>query len=203
MRTHFGIRALIITIAAAALTVLFSPSATADEGTKTIAWILPDGGTPDRVTWPQPIASEANLTLIPCGTTVTLQVDTYPYLTPEDIARTDALTADGILEHGEDHGWVISWTWGSFTAPDCAPEPEPTIEPVPEPTVEPAPEPVVEAPVPPAQTVEAAPAPITPPTDVLAETGPDARQILGLSALGVGLLGTGWALIATRKGRRS
>lgn len=88
--------------------------------TKTIKWVLSEGGTADNVTWPQPIFDE---TEILCGTTVTLQVDTYPYGTDKEKARTDALSADGVLTYGEDHGWVISWVFETYTAPDCVVEP--------------------------------------------------------------------------------
>lgn len=89
--------------------------------TKTLKWILPNGGTSSNVTWPQPVASDANLALIPCGTTVTIQVDTYPYTTAEDKARTDALAADGILAQGEDYGWAQSWYFEKYSAPQCPP----------------------------------------------------------------------------------
>lgn len=103
--------ALFAALVVSACLVIFAPSAaTADEGPreKTISWIIPNGGTPQNVTWPQPVASEANLALIPCGTSVWLQVDTYPYGTYEQKARTDALAADGILTYGEDHGWGVA-----------------------------------------------------------------------------------------------
>lgn len=98
------------------------------EQTKTIEWILPNGGTASNVTWPQPIASKANLALVPCGTTVTLQVDVYPYTTKEDKKRTDALSADGILTQGEDYGWAQSWSFKTYTAPPCVVDvPAPTL----------------------------------------------------------------------------
>lgn len=84
--------------------------------TKTIKWILPNGGTPENVTWDQ---AEFNSELVPCGTSVWLQVDTYPYTSQGDKIRTDALNDDGFLRNGEDHGWVISWTWEKYTAKDC------------------------------------------------------------------------------------
>lgn len=84
--------------------------------TKTLKWILPDGGSQENVTWPQPVFDGD---LVPCGTTVTIQVDTYPYTTDEEKARTDALDDDGLLQYGEDHGWVQSWYFETFTAEDC------------------------------------------------------------------------------------
>lgn len=80
--------------------------------TKTLKWVLPTGGT-----WPQAVF---NPTLIPCGTTVRVQVDTYPYTTAEDKARTDALDDDGFLREGEDYGWAQSWYFENYTAPACA-----------------------------------------------------------------------------------
>lgn len=88
---------------------------------KTIRWVLPDGGTPDNVTWPQPIASDANLAAIPCGTTAWLQVDVYPYQSEKDKKRTDRLADDGILTYGEDHGWALSWSFEKYDAPRCVP----------------------------------------------------------------------------------
>ena len=89
------------------------------EETKTIKWILPAPGTPENVTWPQPIASDANLALIPCGETRSIQVDVYPYTSDSDKARTDGL--GDTLEYGEDHGWVKSWSFETFAAPECPP----------------------------------------------------------------------------------
>lgn len=95
--------------------------------TKTLKWTLPDGGTPGNVTWPQPVFDSS---AIPCGTSVWVQVDVYPYTTPEDKARTDALDDDGILTYGEDHGWVKSWSFEQYSAPACIPvlPPAPTVE---------------------------------------------------------------------------
>lgn len=84
--------------------------------TKTLRWTLPNGGTPENVTWDQPVFNPAS---IPCGTTVWVQVDTYPYTTAEDQARTDALDDDGLLRNGEDHGWAQSWTFEQYKAPSC------------------------------------------------------------------------------------
>lgn len=89
-----------------------------EEQWQTLRWTLPNGGTAENVTWPQPVFDS---TLIPCGETVTIQVDVYPYTTDEDKARTDALDDDGILTQGEDYGWAHSWSFETYTAPDCAP----------------------------------------------------------------------------------
>lgn len=84
--------------------------------TKTLKWVLPNGGTPNNVTWPQPVFNSLE---VPCGETVWLQVDVYPYTTDADKARTDALDDDGFLLHGEDHGWVKSWSFEEYSAPEC------------------------------------------------------------------------------------
>lgn len=84
--------------------------------TKTIKWVLPNGGTPENVTWPQPVYTGQE---VPCGETVWLQVDVYPYTTEADKARTDALDDDGVLTNGEDHGWVKSWTFEKLEGEAC------------------------------------------------------------------------------------
>lgn len=186
--------------------------------TKTSRWFMPDGGTPDNVTWPQPVYTDQ------CGGWV--QVDVYPYTTDADKARTDALDDDGHLQYGEDHGWVLSW--GFEPTPDCEVEEPPVDEPpvdeppVEEPPVEEPPTeepPVVEPPVvePPVLTPPVTSTPVLPPAvvtpvvtppkpepvapraapyvapePVLAETGfeliPAAAAALGLSLAGLGAL---------------
>lgn len=84
--------------------------------TKTLKWLLPNGGTPDNVTWPQPVFDAQT---IPCGETVWVQVDVYPYTSESDKTRTDALDDDGFLLQGEDYGWAKSWTFEQYSAPDC------------------------------------------------------------------------------------
>ena len=81
--------------------------------TKTLKWQLPATGT-----WPQTVFNAAT---VPCGTTVRVQVDTYPYTTESDKARTDALDDDGFLREGEDYGWAKSWYFENYTAPACGP----------------------------------------------------------------------------------
>ena len=142
--------------------------------TKSMRWFLPDGGTPQNVTWPQPILAGQ------CGGWV--QVDVYPYATDDDRARTDALDDDGVLSYGEDHGWAISWSFEQTPAcvePEPTPDPEPT--PTPEPTEEepsvptepvivvPSPVPVVPAPTP---SVELPPVPSPPSTPVVEQPAP-------------------------------
>ena len=93
--------------------------------TKTIEWIIPAPGTSSNVTWPQPLATPENLAPL-CGTEVTLQADADPYRTAEETARTDALSADGVLSYGEDHGWVLSWSFRTVQS-ECPP-PVPVCE---------------------------------------------------------------------------
>lgn len=79
--------------------------------TKQLKWQLPETGMWDQTVF--------NPELVPCGTTVRVQVDTYPYTTDADKARTDALDDDGFLREGEDYGWAQSWYFENYTAPDC------------------------------------------------------------------------------------
>lgn len=119
-RTLVGILALFV------LLVPTAAHATPPPETKTLEWTLPNGGTRENVTWPQPpYVSE-------CG--VWVQVDIYPYGTAEEKTRTDALDDDGLLTYGEDHGWVKSWSFRQ-AAPCVTPTPteEPTSTPSPTP----------------------------------------------------------------------
>lgn len=83
-----------------------------------VCWLLPDGGTPDNMTWPQTYVPDC---VPPCE--ATLQVDTYP------TSAVAALIADGVLVYGEDHGIAISWRF--VTGEACVEEPpveEPPVE---------------------------------------------------------------------------
>lgn len=155
--------------------------------TREMSWILPDGGSPENVTWPQALASQDNLAAVPCGESVWLQVDYYRYDTAAEQALVDSLAADGILTHGEDTKVAWHHRWEQFTAAACEPEPTPT--PTPEPTPETTPEPTPEA-TPtetPAAPVEAAPPAVT----ILAETGAPAWLLGTLAAIGAALFGAG------------
>ena len=77
---------------------LVQPKPWTEPETSEVYWAMPNGGTPDAVTWPQTLAAADALT---CG--VWYQVDTYP------TSAIPALTADGILTDGEDHAVVKSW----------------------------------------------------------------------------------------------
>jgi LPXTG-motif cell wall-anchored protein len=88
----------------------------------TLKWILPNGGTPQNVTWPQPAATPENLAALECGTTVWIQEDTGP---ADD--RVQKMLADGQLDNEEDWGWVESWQFSQFTAPACADDPPPVV----------------------------------------------------------------------------
>lgn len=86
--------------------------------TTEVYWSLPNGGTPDNVTWPQPLAGPDALA---CG--VWYQVDTY------DLTDVPNLTADGKLDAGEDASVVISWRFVfGGDCPVIAPKPEPIVQ---------------------------------------------------------------------------
>lgn len=172
--------------------------------TKTLKWVLPAGGNPDNVTWPQPVFSAGS---IPCGTSVWVQVDVYPYTTPEDQARTDALDDDGLLLLGEDHGWAQSWTFERFSAAACVPEPEPEEPTVPtEPETPAQPETPAEPVTPPAApvepVVETVAQDLTPSHGLvdaeLAETGPNQGILWTLGGLGAALLAAGGLALRAR-----
>mgnify|MGYP000157844966 CR=1 FL=1 len=74
-----------------------------------VCWLLPQPGTPDDVTWPQAYVPDC---VPPCEST--LQIDTYP-----SQEAADALTADGVLELGEDYGVAQSWRF--VTGDVCEP----------------------------------------------------------------------------------
>lgn len=82
------------------------------DDTTEVFWAMPNGGTPDNITWPQTLSGADKLK---CG--VWYQVDTYPL---DDAA---ALTADGRLDLGEDYPVVISWRF--VYGGDCPPAPGP------------------------------------------------------------------------------
>ncbi|GAB2613780.1 LPXTG cell wall anchor domain-containing protein [Pseudactinotalea suaedae] len=87
--------------------------ATRDDRAVEVFWALPDGGTPESVTWPQTYSPAG---AVECG--VWYQVDTYK------VADVEDLIADGILTHGEDHGVAISWrfVYGGDCTPPFVPE---------------------------------------------------------------------------------
>jgi len=185
-----------LALAAVLLPATDAPSAPVDpSATAEVYWALPDGGTADRVTWPQTYTPDPSK--LACG--VTYQVDRYLV---SDIPR---LTADGKLDLGEDYnGIAISWHF--VTAPACEVVVPPTAPPAP-PVEEPTAPPVIEQPAPlaepaapvavtPAAQLEAVPAPAEP---TLAMTGPgDYTPALAAFALLI-LASGGWLV---RKGYR-
>lgn len=98
-------------------------SGESDNSTVEVYWAMPNGGTPENVTWPQAHAPNG---ATECG--VWYQVDTY--LSHE----APGFYADGILEHGEDWGnkyqtGAISWRFEY--GGDCVvipPKPEEEVE---------------------------------------------------------------------------
>ncbi len=71
--------------------------------TVTRDWWLPNGGTPENVTWPQPVYTDQT-----CGW---VQRDTYKYGTAQQRAIVDALDDDGLLSKGEDSSVYIDHDW--------------------------------------------------------------------------------------------
>lgn len=115
-----------ITPIALALTASLTYAPAPAEEIRTIEWIMPNGGTPSSVTWPQTLATAEALDQIPCGTSVWLQVDHYRYSAQTDRDRVDALTADGLLTWNggpEDAGLHVHtgtpWEFREYHAPEC------------------------------------------------------------------------------------
>jgi hypothetical protein len=183
------------------------------EVTVTNSFLLPDGGTPDNVTWPQAHVIDPTQ----CGTGW-LQVDVWTGTQ----AEIDAILADGILEQGEDSHVIVDWL---FVQQDECPvvvppvtEPPVVVPPVVEPPVIETPE--TESPdITPIDEVGNQPA-ITPIVDViedeqpivakklavttpvadgsLAYTGTDPLMIGSLIAAGLALI-VGTALLVVRR----
>lgn len=83
----------------------------------TRSWLLPNGGTPDRVTWPQTAVDPTTCVPEHPGT---IQTDVYTGTQ----AQIDALTAPdspagAALAAGEDSTIVVSWSFSTQTV--CAP----------------------------------------------------------------------------------
>lgn len=81
-------------------------------------WALPDGGTPENVTWPQTLVDPS---AVPCDTWT--QIDTY---IPSEAAT---FAADGVLAEGEDYPsdvqtGAIQWRFELYGG-DCVPVPTP------------------------------------------------------------------------------
>lgn len=96
-----------------------SPSETPTPDTNetiTVCWLMPDGGTPDNVTWPQ---MRTSCSPAPTCDDQWVQIDTYPYGTTAEKAQVENL--GGTLTNGEDHGFIISWDFKKIDAKDCTP----------------------------------------------------------------------------------
>jgi len=120
------------------------------DSTVEVFWSMPDGGTPEHVTYPQTFSPDGAVTPGTC-----YQVDRY------STADAALFTADNTLTEGEDYAdvngpgtGVISWRF------ECVPAVEVVIPPTPTPT---------ETPAPTATQVESTPAPVTPRTDAVVE----------------------------------
>jgi cell division septation protein DedD len=148
------------TIAVAAFGVLRAGDpARATEPTPTVEvfWSMPDGGTPEHVTYPQTYSPAGAVTPGVC-----YQIDTY------STADAALFTADNTLTEGEDYAdvngpgtGVISWRFVCVPAVEVV-APAPVETPAPSPT---------ETPAPTAAPVESTPAPVTvtPRTDAVVE----------------------------------
>lgn len=91
--------------------------------TKTMSWVLPNGGTAENVTWPQPLY----VGQVPeCGTSFTLQIDTYRYSTEEERAKVESYDDDGVLVYGEDWDTIVpnSWRFEVKTGAACVVVPD-------------------------------------------------------------------------------
>lgn len=98
----------VILLALAALFIFAAPSSATEQPTSKVYWAMPDGGTPDNVTWPQGYSPDG---AVECG--VWYQVDRY------NDADIPALIADGLLYNGEDHEVVLDWDFAY--GGDCEP----------------------------------------------------------------------------------
>lgn len=132
--------------------------------TVTNAFLLPNGGTPENVTWPQPLTDPSK-----CGDGW-LQVDVWRG-TKEQI---DRILEDGKLDAGEDSAVIVSWSFVKQTG--CMVTPPPTTPPVTTPpvTAPPVTPPVTTPPVvtPPVTVPPTTPPVVTPPATTPPVTPP-------------------------------
>lgn len=173
-------KTLLITAATGTLLALGAAPAMATEvppAEVNVLWAMPDGGTPENVTWPQTLADPAALT---CG--VWYQSDWYL------ASEAPLFTADGILEYKEDWGTDTqagALRWSFVYGGDCPPAEEPPV------VVPPVEQPlVVETPVAPEPT--------------LANTGAaeDKFAVFSFTALGALALGCTLVFIGGRGKKR-
>lgn len=174
-------KTLLITAATGALLALGAAPAMATEAPPAevnVLWVMPAGGTPENVTWPQTLADPLALA---CG--VWYQSDWYL------ASEAPLFTADGILDYKEDWGTDIqkgALRWSFVYGGDCPP----VIE-------EP---PVV---VPPVEELSAVDTPVTP-EPTLANTGvaEDKFAVFSFTALGALALGCALVFIGGRGKKR-
>lgn len=124
-------KTLLITAATTALLALGAAPAMATEeppAEVNVLWAMPDGGTPENVTWPQTLADPAALA---CG--IWSQSDWYL------ASEAPLFTADGILNYKEDWGTETqagALRWSFVYGGDCPPvteEPPVVVPPIEEP----------------------------------------------------------------------
>lgn len=172
-------KTLLITAATGALLALGAAPAMATEAPPAevnVLWLMPDGGTPENVTWPQTLADPAALA---CG--VWYQSDWYL------ATEAPGFTADGILDYKEDYGsdtQAGALRWSFVYGGDCPP---PVIE---EPSVVVPPDEEPELPV-----VVTAPEVATLPNTGVAE---DKFAAFSFTALGALVLGCALVFIGSR-----
>jgi hypothetical protein len=96
--------------------------------TRAIAWAVtnsPTGPEPTSATvhWPQTLYTASPTA---CGTSVWLQIDTYRYSAPADIARVNQLIASGHLDRGDDSGIGAGDNYWHFQLVTACPAPSQT-----------------------------------------------------------------------------
>lgn len=174
--------------------------------TVTFSWVMPDGGTPDNVTWPQTLAEDD-------ACDAWLQVDTYRHGTAEQQATVAAIIADGVLTGPDEDGPVYlshQFAWAGDCEPEPQPEPEPETPTVPETPVTPVTPVVPATPVEPAAAPLAAVQPLQAPVEQVTAPEPLERRLAvtgaepwAIALLAVTILAVGAGLLAAaRKTRR-
>jgi LPXTG-motif cell wall-anchored protein len=106
---HRATRRILVALTAAVAVLAVGGTAgahAAPAAARTIAWAVtngPSGPEPTSATvhWPQTLYTASPAA---CGTPVWLQIDTYRYSAPADIARVNQLVASGHLDQGDDSG---------------------------------------------------------------------------------------------------
>jgi hypothetical protein len=143
-------------------TLAVAQSARADDGTRTVAWLVTSGSFDNRFGTPQTLYAGS----LECGTGL-LQVDVYDTSTPEHAALVQALIDGGTLTSGQDTPVYLSNQDVELTpcatptaSTPASTTPTMTTPPVTKPPVEPTPTPTHSSGTPPVHTTR----PTAPPT---------------------------------------